>query len=565
MKTSKTNARVVLYALAISIVISSCTKEMCNDPNNLGVIGVERHLNTEADIPGINNAEKAYIHNFKVYWASTDQLNVNGYFLNIDPASIDNTNDNPRAQFSGITYTPSGNNYYWAVYPIDLAAASSGGTVNGAYRASTLTYTMPATQTFDIAADTMSGNTYMAGYATSSNPSSVVFSMKNLGAVLHLKLQTVSGSSNTHVEKIVFTTTNGALCGTFSVNNNYNITAQTAERTLTVNLKNGSTPYIDISTAKDIYVMLPPIASGTQLTMRIYTVDGYYVEKSSGSRGCSAMDRSTIYHDRFLNISYPEFSVSSTKKVIFAPGNLRYQATTSTWQFARLQYLYIGNASGNNTAINSRSDQSDTIDLFAWGTSGWKSEAMPYQLVNYYPDNSASNDLTGTYAEADWGWHNSIYNPKTGKTDPENTWRTPTYAEWDYLIATRSGNRFAKATVVGKEGLIILPDNWSSSTYSLSDYNGGGYSSNTINASDWTILENAGCVFLPAAGHNYPNGGNSVKCDHQAVSGFYWSSTSNNINTPYSKQLYFTDSKAEASATGARNNGQAVRLVKDLN
>ena len=56
------------------------------------------------------------------------------------------------------------------------------------------------------------------------------------------------------------------------------------------------------------------------------------------------------------------------------------------------------------------------------------------------------------------------------KSDWGNTigsgWRTLTSAEWTYLFDSRtttSGVRYAKATVNGVSGVILLPDDWSTS------------------------------------------------------------------------------------------------------
>ncbi len=51
-------------------------------------------------------------------------------------------------------------------------------------------------------------------------------------------------------------------------------------------------------------------------------------------------------------------------------------------------------------------------------------------------------------------------------------------------------------------GVILLPDGWDANTYTLNSTNTAdvGFNSNTITANDWQTLEDAGCVFLPAAG-----------------------------------------------------------------
>ena len=106
-----------------------------------------------------------------------------------------------------------------------------------------------------------------------------------------------------------------------------------------------------------------------------------------------------------------------------------------------------------------------------------------------------NNDISGT--NYDWGVYNAIYNPSTNTTDAPGTWRTPTKDEWEYLLKTRatpSGIRFAKATVHGVCGLIIVPDNWNSSIYTLdsANCNIATFESNLVNASHWANLDHDG-------------------------------------------------------------------------
>ena len=51
------------------------------------------------------------------------------------------------------------------------------------------------------------------------------------------------------------------------------------------------------------------------------------------------------------------------KKIVFSQGNLQYQASTKTWQFAAQQTAYLGAANEQISSTNS-----GWIDLFGWGT-----------------------------------------------------------------------------------------------------------------------------------------------------------------------------------------------------
>jgi len=67
---------------------------------------------------------------------------------------------------------------------------------------------------------------------------------------------------------------------------------------------------------------------------------------------------------------------------------------------------------------------------------------------------------------------NVIQHPKitSGVAAIGETWQTLSGDEWEYLIKSRSGNRFAKATVNDVKGLILLPDNWDADESNASDF-----------------------------------------------------------------------------------------------
>ena len=250
------------------------------------------------------------------------------------------------------------------------------------------------------------------------------------------------------------------------------------------------------------------------------------------------------------------FSVSASQQVYFSQGNLQYQASTDTWRFAENQYDYVGSTNGNIS-----SSYSGWIDLFGWGTSGWNSGNTYYHP---WDSNNSSGttygppgqyNLTGSYANADWG----VYNPISNGGNTANQWRTLTQSEWGYIFYTRttvSGIRYAKANVNNVNGVILLPDDWNSSTYSLSNTNsdGASFSSNTISASQWTTLESAGAVFLPAAGNR-----NGTSVYSVGSGGGYWSASYYNSGRAYLVGFY--DSSLYTNDSGDRYRGRSVRLV----
>lgn len=232
------------------------------------------------------------------------------------------------------------------------------------------------------------------------------------------------------------------------------------------------------------------------------------------------------------------FSVSDSKRVFFSKGNLQYTPKTRIWRFAESQLDYIGSANSNISSY-----YKGWIDLFGWGTGNKPANSLP--VTFYY----------STFT--DWG-----INPISNGGNQANQWRTLTYDEWKYLMfsrTTNSGILYAKAMVNGVNGVLILPDDWSTSYYSLNSTNihTAPFSSNTITSYDWTnSLEAHGAVFLPAAGFR-----NDTSVDDVGTYGYYWSSTPN--ENGYSAYfLYFFDGSLSVSSY-LRYYGRPVRLVAD--
>lgn len=267
------------------------------------------------------------------------------------------------------------------------------------------------------------------------------------------------------------------------------------------------------------------------------------------------------------------FSVSDTQKVHFSQGNLQFQASTNTWRFATNQFDYMGN---NNQNISSTC--SGWIDLFGWGTSGWNCGNTYYHPwdaeYSYNPYNGSNGDLygppgeydlTGDYANSDWGVYNAINNGG----NKAGLWRTLTIEEWKYVFLTRntdSGIRFAKAEVAGVNGVLLLPDDWNRANYTLYDTDNvdSGYSSNVIDVADWTSsLQANGAVFLPAAGERI--WGTEYHTDGNC--GLYWSGSHYNDESAWC--LSFDDSHYDPNGWydfitfphTYRDGGFSVRLV----
>ena len=271
------------------------------------------------------------------------------------------------------------------------------------------------------------------------------------------------------------------------------------------------------------------------------------------------------------------FSVSSTKQVYFAPGNLRakYKDGTWTWSFSPNQWSYVGNAS-NNTNINGNGTVSAGgelyVDLFGW--VGNSSTVLTGAIAKYGISNSTTSSdystVAGEALKSDWSVVANAAN-----LDGHNDWRTLTggqSGEWKYLLETRSAStvsgtanaRYCKATVNSVPGLVLFPDSYTHPTGvtapTLINYAPAAFTSNSWSGGDWTAMETVGCVFLPAAGYR---SGASVSED--GTEGWYWSSTSHAEDAGWAGRLYFWKGDVNGWASKQVYRGHSVRLVRDAN
>lgn len=206
------------------------------------------------------------------------------------------------------------------------------------------------------------------------------------------------------------------------------------------------------------------------------------------------------------------------------------------------------------------------IDLFGWGTSGYNHGANCYQPYSqshfehqYYAYGYETCNLDDHTGMADWG-----YNCISNGGNTENSWHTLSFDEWKYVFNIRdtvSGARYAKATVNGVRGIILLPDKWINSMCELAQINNGSadFSSNIIEASVWrNQLELNGAVFLPNTGVRSSEG-----MLFQEGWGNYWSSSCINNCAQY---LNFSNQYIDLGNNNyyTRGHGRSVRLVRDV-
>ena len=298
-----------------------------------------------------------------------------------------------------------------------------------------------------------------------------------------------------------------------------------------------------------IYVAIRPVTAALQYTASDGTNN--YI-KTATSREYAAGN----LYNLGLRMVIPSFTINgSGTKVVFAPGNLQYNdsETTYKWRFAANQYDYVG-----------AWDITTWVDLLGWGT--WTG--------------SSPNPLNTSKTPGDYSWNSSDFTQESllaDATQRSYNWRTLTYSEWNYIIESRtttttnmptgtnSGNaKYTKATVAGVEGVILFPDNYahpagttvsvSSAAYNNTEDN--AFTTFTVDAANWTYMEAAGAVFLPAAGYR---NGTTVSSTH--TDGVYWSQT-NFISTD-ADDFQFSANYLRVNYQ-PKNGGESVRLVREV-
>ncbi|UKK56702.1 hypothetical protein [Prevotella communis] len=226
------------------------------------------------------------------------------------------------------------------------------------------------------------------------------------------------------------------------------------------------------------------------------------------------------------------FSVSDTKQVYFSKGNLRYES--SKWSFFDNQYDYYTSYSAD-----------------AWDKFGWSTSATTYGMNT----SAANSDYSGDFV--DWG-----ATMGTG-------WRTLTSDEWTYLFKTRSAStvngtengRYAKAMVNNVRGIILFPDTYThpdgvTAPTGVNDTGNTGWNGNSYTVEDWTKMETAGCVFLPAAGYR-----NGSRVNNPGSYGDYSSATPYGTDKTYG--VFFGSGSLTPASDGSRFYGCSVRLVQE--
>lgn len=542
----------IVAMLLATLLAAGCRKEQRSDSLTLVAEGAR------------GGAAKLSIDGNYSDWASGDRVRINGTVAAVAIADGE-------ASVAGSYEAP-----FYGIYPGD---ASPAGIYSG-NDGDRYSVTLPSQYTYTQSGGRQNLQSPMAGYAASGNY--ILF--RHLTAAIAVQITNYYGF-DVLVDSVVVISNSYKLCGDLTFTLDGDTLAVPAESRAggdTVTMLGGGLRLASGNTAT-VQVPVLPQGEGNLFTVKVgvHKYNNADVSRvfESVQPNSHPLSRNQIGYVP-MTVGYP-FTVGTGKRVIIAQGNLQYQASTGTWQFAANQYDYIGNAAGNTTPEAERATQSEWIDLFGWGTSGWNNGNLYYQPYNtattgvntngygYGPTNGSryTYSLTGDYANADWGVYNSIANGG----NEAGRWRTPQSLEYGQIFKSRSASTlngvanalYAKATVNGVNGVVVFPDVYEHPAgvalpTSINATGSGGWDGNIYSASEWAKMEAAGAVFMPITDRI------SDGVAANSTSGCYWTSS---VSTSKGMAFYVMFSSAHfdyVSTQYRRNYGQAVRLVQDI-
>lgn len=303
--------------------------------------------------------------------------------------------------------------------------------------------------------------------------------------------------------------------------------------------------------------------------------------------------------------SIAPYTVATTgERIVFANGNLQYNAPKPLFQLAWNQFEYIG---ANNASL------SDTymgwIDLFGWSTARYH-ESRPNDKGNRYyepydtartitttttniygygpsTDRSMTIDTTTAFREYDWGQHNFIreysYDIFMKRLDStmyaKRVWRIPTSAEWDFLFNNNRGVQYGANTpsdvkpyttasiqyddqtpAIQCKGIILFPDTFNKKKANIVDgaFQYGDMTFPTMDNTTWYRLDSVGCTFLPCAGIR-----DKVSVTDVQTAGYYWAADA--VDGAEAKCISFTTGNLNTADKQPRYKGLSVRLIQNIN
>jgi len=508
----------IIALLTGVFTIQSCQKEDFHDIYSPEedilqfVASIESSESTKTTVEKVDASPVTY----KTNWENTDCIRIQNAIYIAKPYDTDAT----RATFTKTSGDAPTEIPYKAYYPATIFDGT--------------TAVLPATYTY------AEGKFNIPMYAESTTK---ILTFKDICGILAITINKDDISS----VKSIKITSNEQLCGAFSITMDSDTTLFSfTDKELTENDKTitlNCTQTVTIADSKIFYIPIPPalhypltitVSDGTNTKiMTTLRVDGVQIS------------RNTVYPLTFKEnyksgntLSNELFSVSSSKQVKFSKSNLYWNGTA--FHFEAKQYVYPTKWNPNH------------VDYFFWTTDAAKSYASVYNVE--------------TTATTDKHFADGSDNAHMLTVDGESGWYILNKDEWNYLLNTREGNRFAKARVNGIEGLLIFPDGYSVSTGTgIATINNMGstqtpvtFPQENIPSQTWNDMESK-VVFLPHANHRAGSNIEIVTSDKQSR---YWLSNPAEIG---SFAYYFGISSGGGGTGGnaSRSLGYSLRLVKN--
>lgn len=475
-------------------------------------------------------SNKAAVQGERSYWVDGEMVSINGTDYRVNVAD-------GNAYANDVEEAGS----YCALYPNTLAP-------DGATSNASVTVNIPSVYVYRTADGRQALDLPMAAYGTSNER--LVF--RHLTAAVTVQVVNDFGI-DLSVDSIVVTSNKYQISGsrTITIGNDISVdtltTATAADRRVVVRFNGGTELKVNSGSTAEVQVPLLPVGRRNKFTVIVATHNAddadmqYTFERTQGSGGALLRAQLGYAPAKFGGV----FSVSDSKQVRFAPGNLQYHSSPKTWRFAQNQWDI---APFNSSYYASTS--TDWIDLFGFGTSG-SDNKPPYlnQTENKFYSYGYTTDISKT--NHDWGWRNKISNGN----NTANIWRTMTYDEWSYLKSRTDSIGFA--TVNYRNGLILLPDGFQRPAgITFTKGTNHDFTLNHYDITEWRKMEVAGAVFLPVGGQREGSNINNPSF------GYYWCSTMSSETTAnviqfYASNLFLINANLYF--------GHSVRLVRDAN
>lgn len=536
------------------VLAASCEKEIEKESPADATTG---KMITETISAQIEGETKATVDaDAKFAWTGGDNIAVhvsNGTYVTSGGASAAAAS----ASFT-VSYPGGYSRDAFAIFPSTIVAADA---AHYGQSGTALDVTLPASYTLAQVSDTATPCPMIA-----ANVAGTGWTFSQLCGLLRLTVNSIPDDATGIVIQFPGNKVNGAFSiaspvkpGTSTIATG---TPASGEDQITVTFAKGTTSVtinLPLPTGDYDDVFITPVDSETEVAaVRHISAGGYTAQAAHGKK---------------LTTTMVSFSVSSTKKVVFAPANLvatiGADYASTEWFFHANQYdMVYTHPSGKDYPYQSFAEGAN-IDLFGFVGVG---ATCPSGLAEWGINESVTNsNYGGGEGENDPLWHDWGENVIGGYT--ANFWYTPSIEEWEYVFATRTApsGRFCKGKLSVVEdgiiGVILFPDNFvrPGDIDTPEGLNAGTSAAiNNYTASQWEEMEAAGAIFFPSAGHRQ---GNKISDAH----------VENDVTLRIRTSSHITGDKANAyrvlfnntnmnfnSTTVKRSTGMTVRLVREL-